>query len=120
MRHEQLSKPDAIAAVETGVPTLGAVRNLLERFHQILRPRNAEALTSWLVDTGGSLLASLAKRIARNLTADRAAITDSGRTGAVARIRKTLTNNFEYKYKASLSCGVCCFWLPPRQDVVLD
>ena len=63
MRREQLSKAEAItiAAVETGVPALAAARNLVERFHQILRTRDAEALTSWLVDTGGSLLASFAK-----------------------------------------------------------
>ncbi len=83
MRREQLSKADAItiAAVETGVPALAAARNLVERFHQILRTRDAEALTSWLVDTGGSLLASFAKGITRDLAAVRAAITEPWSNG---------------------------------------
>ncbi len=83
MRREQLSKADAItiAAVETGVSALAAARNLVERFHQILRTRDAEALTSWLVDTGDSLLASFAKGITRDLAAVGEAITEPWSNG---------------------------------------
>jgi transposase len=71
MRRDHLSKTDAVtvAAVETDVPALAAARQLMERFHQIIRGRDANALAPWLIDTSKSLLASFANGIKRDLAA---------------------------------------------------
>jgi transposase len=83
MRRDHLSKADAmtVAAVETGVPALAAARQLMERFQQILRGRDAAALTPWLIDTGESLLASFANGIKRDFAAVSAAVTEPWSNG---------------------------------------
>jgi transposase len=83
MRRDHLSKTDAVtvAAVETGVPALAAARQLMERFHQIIRGRDANALTPWLVDTSKSLLASFANGIKRDFAAVSAAVTEPWSNG---------------------------------------
>jgi transposase len=45
-KRDNLSKADAImvAAIETGVPTLAAARDLMERFHRMFRLRDANSL----------------------------------------------------------------------------
>ena len=52
----QLAKTDAItvAAIETGVPALAVARDPMERFHCMLRTRDAGALPHWLTETGNS------------------------------------------------------------------
>jgi transposase len=76
MRRDHLSKADAImvAAVETGVPALTTARVLLERFHGMVRTREADALAPWLTDVEGSLIASFGKGIKADLAAVRAAL----------------------------------------------
>jgi transposase len=83
MRRDHLSKADAltVAAVETGVPELAAARQLMERFHQIIRGRNANALAHWLIDTSKSLLASFANGIKRDFAAVSAAVTEPWSNG---------------------------------------
>jgi transposase len=83
MQRDQLSKADAltVAAIETGVPALATARDLIDRFHRMLRGRNAEALTPWLADTEGSLLASLGKGIRADLAAVKAALTEPWSNG---------------------------------------
>lgn len=80
---EQLSKADAItvAEIETGVPALGAARILFERFQQMLRARDIAALAPWLLDAGGSLLASFGKGLSADLAAVRAALTEAWPNG---------------------------------------
>ena len=80
---EQLSKADAItlAVIETGVPALGAARILFERFQQMLRARDIAALAPWLLDAGGSLLASFGKGLSADLAAVRAALTEAWPNG---------------------------------------
>ncbi len=82
-RRDHLSKADAImvAAIETGVPALGTARDLMERFHRMLRAGDHDALTPWLADTGGSLLASFGKGIRADLDAVRAALTEPWSNG---------------------------------------
>jgi transposase len=83
MGRDNLSKADAIivAAVETGVPSLAAARQLMERFHQILRGRDADGLTPWLIDSTKSLLASFANGIKRDFAAVSAAVTEPWSNG---------------------------------------
>jgi transposase len=83
MRRDHLSKADAVtvAAVETGVTALAVARQLMERFHQIIRGRDADALASWLIDTSKSLLASFANGIKRDFAAVSAAVTEPWSNG---------------------------------------
>ncbi len=83
IRRDHLSKAEAVtvAAVETRVPALAAARHLMERFHQIIRGRDADALAPWLIDTSKSLLASFANGIRRDFAAVRAAVTEPWSNG---------------------------------------
>src|SRR5216683_1072725 len=49
---EQLTREDAItvASIERGVPMLPPARDLVERFHRMLRERDPDALPSWIAD----------------------------------------------------------------------
>lgn len=78
MRCDHLSKADAVtvAAVETGVPALAAARQLMERFHRIIRGQHADAHAPWLIDTSKSLLASFLNRIKRDFPAASATVTE--------------------------------------------
>ncbi len=69
MRRDYLSKADAItvAAVEAGVPALVTARDLLERFHGMVRARDADELAPWLINTDDSLIASFGKGIKADL-----------------------------------------------------
>lgn len=79
----QLAKADAVtvAAIETGVPALAVARDLMERFHRMLRTRDVGALRHWLAETGSSLLASFGKGIAADLAAVTAALTEPWSNG---------------------------------------
>lgn len=79
----QLPKADAVtvAAIETGVPALALARDLMERFHCMLRTRDVGALPGWLAETSTSLLASFGKGIAADLSAVTAALTDPWSNG---------------------------------------
>ncbi len=83
VRREQLSKADAItvAAIETGVPTLAAARDLLDRFHRMLRTREVDALPRWLANTEGSLLSAFGKGIKTDIAAVKAALTEPWSNG---------------------------------------
>jgi transposase len=92
-RRDHLSKTEAVtvAAIEFGVPALGAARDLMERFHRMLRSRDTGALAPWMADTTGSLLASFGKGIKADLAAVRAALTEpwsNGQTeGQITRLK---------------------------------
>ncbi len=79
----QLTKADAVtvAAIETGVSALAVARDLMERFHRMLRTRDVGALRHWLADTGSSLLASFGKGIAADLAAVKAALAEPWSNG---------------------------------------
>ena len=70
-----------MAAIENGVPALGIARDLMDRFHRMLRAGDADALTPWLGDTGDSLLASFGKGIKADLDAVRAALIEPWSNG---------------------------------------
>ena len=71
-QRDQLTKEDAItvAIIERGVPILVTARELVERFHRMIRDRDPDALTAWITDAASGVLASFAK----GLTADHAAV----------------------------------------------
>jgi transposase len=76
-----------VAAIETGVPALGTARDLMERFHRMLRTGDADPLA----DASPSLFASFAKAIRADLDAVRAALTEpwsDGQTeGQITRLK---------------------------------
>lgn len=81
---EHLSKADAVtvATVETScarprVLASAATRDLLERFHHMLRAHDTDALTPWLADTEGSLIASFGDGIKTDFAAVSAALEQS-------------------------------------------
>jgi transposase len=82
-RRDDLSKADAVtvAAIETGVPTLAAARDLMEQFHRMFRVRDTDALAGWVTDASTSLLASFGKGIVADLAAVRAALTEPWSNG---------------------------------------
>jgi transposase len=62
---DQLTKGDAItvARIEKGVPTLVVARDLVERFHGMVRERDPADLPTWITDAADSVLASFGKGI---------------------------------------------------------
>ena len=82
-RRDDLSKADAVtvAAIETGVPTLAAARDLMERFHRMFRVRDTDALPRWVTDASASLLASFGKGIVADIAAVKAALTEPWSNG---------------------------------------
>ena len=52
---DQLTKGDAItvARIERGVPALVSARDLVERFHRMVRDRDPAALPAWITDARG-------------------------------------------------------------------
>jgi transposase len=83
MRRDHLSEAEAItvAAVENGVPALTTAHVLLERFHCMVRTREADALAPWLTDIDGSLIASFGKGIKADLAAVQAALCEPWSNG---------------------------------------
>jgi transposase len=80
---EQLTKAEAVtvAAIETGVPALATARTVLDRFHRMLRIRDAAALTPWMADSETSPLASFCKGLRADLAAVTAALTEPWSNG---------------------------------------
>ena len=70
---DRLTKDDAItlARIERGVPALVSARDLVDRFHRMVRDRDPAALPALIGDLAASVLASFGKGI----VADRAAVT---------------------------------------------
>jgi transposase len=90
---DRLSRAEAVmvATVQTAVPALVAARNLVERFHHMLRARTPAALPVWINDTKDALLASFGCGIANDAAAVRAALTEpwsNGMTeGSIAKLK---------------------------------
>ncbi len=72
---DHLSKADTvmIAAIEGSVPTLVEARSLTDRFHAMIRKKNAD-LDGWINDTTPSLLASFGNGVRKDKRAVAAAI----------------------------------------------
>jgi len=83
MARDHLSKADSVtvAALEAGVPALVEARQLVERFHAMIRHKAEADLHSWIADASTSLIASFAKGIDKDVAAVRAAIATSWSNG---------------------------------------
>src|ERR1700693_3947987 len=90
---DHLTKEDAItvATIERAVPILVSARDLVERFHRMLRDRDPDALPAWITDAAGSVLASSGKGIVADQAAVLAALTQpwsNGQTeGQITRLK---------------------------------
>jgi transposase len=90
---DQLSGEDAItvASIERDVPILAAARDLVERFHRMVRQRDRAALPGWIGEAAGTVLSSFAKGIAADHTAVAAALSEpwsNGQTeGQITRLK---------------------------------
>jgi len=62
---DQLTKGDAItvARIERGVPELVTARDLVERFHGMVRERDPTGLSTWITEAASCVLASFGKGI---------------------------------------------------------
>jgi transposase len=80
---DHLSKADAvtIAAIEAGAPALLDARDLIDRFHAMIRKKIEADLDPWIADTSTSLIVSFANGIIRDQVAVRAAITSPWSNG---------------------------------------
>jgi transposase len=93
MARDHLSKADSVtvAAIEAGVLALVEARELVARFHTMIRTKTEAALDPWIAEARASLLASFAEGIAKSEAAVRAAITQpwsNGQTeGQVNRLK---------------------------------
>jgi transposase len=80
---DNLSKADTvtIAAIEERVPTLVEARKLVERFQAMVRHKLIADLDPWIVDAGGSLVASFARGINKDKEAVQCAISEPWSNG---------------------------------------
>jgi len=80
---DHLTKGDAItvARIERAVPVLVSARDLVERFHGMVRDRDPHALPAWIADAAGSVLASFGKGIVTDRAAVAAAMTQPWSNG---------------------------------------
>jgi transposase len=70
-----------VIAIETAVPGLAAARDLMGRFHALIRNRDGAGLDAWIEDAAGSLLGSFATGLAHDRDAVRAAIVEPWSNG---------------------------------------
>ena len=93
MGRDHLTKADTVtvAADEAGVPCLAEARSLVARFQTMIRTKAATELDDWIEQARTSLIAPLARGVARDAAAIRAAITEpwsNGQTeGQVTRLK---------------------------------
>lgn len=80
---DHLSKADTIviAAIEAGAPMLVKARDLIDRFHGMIRKKTEADLAPWIADAEIGLLASFASGIRRDHAAVRAAIAEPWSNG---------------------------------------
>ena len=70
-----------VAIIEGAMPELVTARDLLDRFHSLIRGRKSTGLDAWITKATPSLLASFATGIVHDRAAVRAALTESWSNG---------------------------------------
>jgi transposase len=80
---DRMSKTEAllVAVIETAAPALAVARDLMDRFHAMIRTRDTAALDPWIGEARQSLLASLATGIAADYDAVRNALNEPWSNG---------------------------------------
>jgi transposase len=83
VERDKLSKTVArtITIIESAVPHLTTARDLIDRFHNLIRGRDRTDLEKWLADAKSSLVASFAKGIVQDQAAVTAALTEPWSNG---------------------------------------
>lgn len=96
MARDHLTKANTVtvAVVEAGVPGLADARSLVERFGAMIRTEAVTKLDGWMEQARPSLIAPLARSVAKNAAAIRAAITkfwSNGQTEAqINRLKRQM------------------------------
>lgn len=88
---DHMNKADTVtvAAIQAGVPLLVEAHALIERFHAMIRKKEADQLDPWIAEASGSLVSSFATGVVRDKAAVRAAIVEPWSNGQVeAQITK--------------------------------
>ncbi|MEQ9124138.1 MAG: ISL3 family transposase, partial [Alphaproteobacteria bacterium] len=75
------SEAVVVARVEAAVPALVVARELIDRFHRLIREKRVADLDDWLVDAEGSAIVSFAKGVAAYRAAIAAAIEEGWSNG---------------------------------------
>jgi len=70
-----------VAIVEAAVPGLTIARDLIDRFHGLIRNRNSAGLEPWIADAKVSAVASFASGIVQDRAAVKAALTETWSNG---------------------------------------
>lgn len=70
-----------LAIIDKAVPDLGIARGLLDRFHRLIRNRDAADLDGWIDDASMGPMTSFATGIVQDVAAVRAALTEPWSNG---------------------------------------
>lgn len=70
-----------LAVIDKAAPDLGVARNLLNRFHGLIRGRNPAGLDGWITDAETGLMSSFAAGIVQDVAAVRVALTEPWSNG---------------------------------------
>ena len=81
--HLTIADTMTVTAVEAAVPGLAAARSLMDRFGIMIHTKTATELDSWIEQARVSLVALLARGVAKDKTAIRAAITKPWLNGQI-------------------------------------
>ncbi|MGI4793545.1 MAG: transposase, partial [Janthinobacterium lividum] len=81
--HDHLTRADTmtVAAVEAAVPGLATAHSLVDRFGIMIRTKTSTELDSWIEQARTSLVAPLARGVAKDKAAVRAAMTEPWSNG---------------------------------------
>lgn len=130
-RHH-MSKTEAllVAVIETAAPALAVARDLMDRFHAMIRTRNTAALDSWIGEARQSLLASLATSIAADYDAVRNALNEPCSNGQTegqitneasnVRPRQARTPAYEIARRAVTKLVICTKSDEPSLIAILE
>ena len=66
VKRDHMNKADSVsvAAIQAGVPSLVEAHALIERFHAMIRKKEADQLDPWIAEASGSLVSSFATGVA--------------------------------------------------------
>ena len=107
MARQHLTRADSVivAAIEAGVPGLADTRCLVDRFRTMIRTKAVNGLAEWTEQARNSLIAPLARGIAKDVAAVRAAFTEpwsNGQTEGQINRLKTIKRQMYGRAKLDL------------------
>jgi len=107
MARQHLTRADSVivAAIEAGVPGLADAQCLVDRFRAMIRTKAVDGLEAWIGQARTSLIAPLARGIAKDVAAVRATITEpwsNGQTEGQINRLKTIKRQMYGRAKLDL------------------